>query len=252
PAFDPRLSDRAVEQLADLGVETRTNARVDDVDEHGVHIAGGGFVPAGTTIWAAGVRPVPLIDTVARAPGVLRDRTGRLEVQDDLSIPGHPEVFAIGDVACFMQDGKCLPGLAPVAQQEGRAVAKSIARTLRGEPRTRFHYVDKGIMATIGRSRAVAQIVGLRISGFIAWISWVFVHILTLVGFRNRVVVMFTWFWSYVTYKRGARLITGLTHPVYDAHHHAHHEPARVLTPAAAAMNANAPTPASSRTPAPA
>jgi NADH dehydrogenase len=245
PTFDPSLSARAVDQLAELGVTTLTNAMVVDVDEHGVHLTGGGHVPAGTIIWAAGVRPVPLIDTLAHAPGVERDRAGRIKVLSDLSIPGHPEAFAIGDVACFDQDGACLPGLAPVAQQEGRAVARSIVHTLRGEPRKRFRYVDRGVMATIGRSRAVAQIAGLRLSGFIAWATWVVVHVLTLIGFRNRVVVMFTWFWSYVTFKRGARVITGLAHPLFDAPR----DTARDITPAG--MTQTSPTPAS-RTPAPA
>jgi NADH dehydrogenase len=156
------------------------------------------------------VRRVPL----PQQRGGALDPAGRIKVLRDLTVPGHPEVFAIGDLACFeAQDGTCLPGLAAVAQQQGRAVAKSIARTLRGQERSEFHYVDKGIMATIGRSRAVAQVVGLRLTGFIAWLAWLIVHVLLLIGFRNRVVVVFTWFWSYVTFKRGARLITGLEHP---------------------------------------
>jgi NADH dehydrogenase len=210
PTFDPRLSTRAVEQLSELGVVTRTKSMVVGVDEHGVDLKGGGHIPAGTVIWAAGVRPVPLTQKLA----VELDRAGRIKVLRDLTVPGHTEVVAIGDLACFeAQDGTCLPGLAAVAQQQGRAVAKSIARTLRGQERSEFHYVDKGIMATIGRSRAVAQVVGLRLTGFIAWLAWLIVHVLLLIGFRNRVVVVFTWFWSYVTFKRGARLITGLEHP---------------------------------------
>jgi NADH dehydrogenase len=243
PTFDPRLSERAAAQLAELDVDARTNARVTRVDEHGVTLASGDHIRAATVIWAAGVRPVALVDTIH----VERDRAGRIKVRDDLSIPGHPEAFAIGDVASFEQDGKCLPGLAPVAQQEGRAVARSIVATVGGRERRRFHYFDKGVMATIGRSRAVAQIARLRLSGLIAWLAWVVVHVLTLIGFRNRVVVMFTWIWSYVTFKRGARLITGLEHPLFDGPHEARH-----LTPAGTNANGPTPSPASTRSPAPA
>jgi NADH dehydrogenase len=205
PTFDPRLSTRAVEQLSELGVETHLNSMVVGVDEHGVDVRGGAHFAAATVVWAAGVKPVPL----AQSLDVEHDRAGRIKVLRDLTVPGHPEVFAIGDVASFDQDGTSLPGLAAVAQQQGRAVATSIRRTVRGQERREFHYVDKGIMATVGRSRAVAQILGLRLTGFIAWVAWLFVHVLLLVGFRNRAVVVFTWFWSYLTFKRGARLITG-------------------------------------------
>lgn len=213
PTFDPGLAIRAVEQLGELGVQVITGASVVSTDEHGVALAGGGRIVAANVIWAAGVRPVPLVDTL----GVERDGAGRVKVLPDLSIPGHPEAFAIGDLACVVQGERCLPGLAPVAQQEGRAVARGIVRTLRGEPRRAFHYLDKGVLATIGRARAVADIRGVRISGFIAWLTWVVVHIATLIGFRNRVIVMFTWIWSYLTYKQGARVITGVPHPIPHA-----------------------------------
>lgn len=212
PTFDPRLSTKAVEELAELGVVSHTNSKVVDVDAHGVTLDGGTHIPAATVIWAAGVRPVPLVAKVDAE----HDRAGRLKVLRDLSLPDHPEVFAIGDIACAEQkDGSCLPGLAAVAQQQGRYVAKTIRRTLRGRERRPFHYLDKGIMATIGRSRAVAQIAGLRMTGYIAWLAWLVVHVLLLIGFRNRVVVVFTWIWSYLTYKRGARLITGIEHPLF-------------------------------------
>jgi NADH dehydrogenase len=140
------------------------------------------------------------------------DRAGRVMVNRDLSLPGHPEVFVIGDLA-FLKDerGNPLPGVAPVALQEGRAVAKTIACDLKGRPRENFHYVDKGSLATIGRAAAVAQFRKLHISGYFAWLAWLFVHVFFLIGFRNRLIVLIQWAWSYLTYERGARLITGDT-----------------------------------------
>jgi NADH dehydrogenase len=157
-------------------------------------------------LWGAGVQTTSITKTL----GVAIDRAGRVLVQTDLSVPGHPEAFVIGDAAAFLhQDGKPLPGVSPVAMQQGRAVAESIVRTLDGKPRAKFVYYDKGSMATIGRSRAVALVKGLKLSGFVAWLAWLFVHLIFLIGFRNRFVVLFSWMWSYFTYKRGARLITG-------------------------------------------
>jgi NADH dehydrogenase len=204
--FDAGLSKRAEEHLAELGVRVHLGERVVDVDSHGVSLDDGSHISAGTVIWAAGVRPVPLVERL----GVELDRGKRIKVESDLSIPSHPEAFAIGDIASVEQDGDLLPGLAPVAQQEGRAVARSIVRAVRGRSRRAFHYFDKGTLATIGRRRAVVQIGGLRLSGLVAWLVWVVVHITTLMGFRNRIVVMINWIWSYLTWKRGARLITGL------------------------------------------
>jgi NADH dehydrogenase len=203
-AFAEDLSRHAVEQLEELGVEVRTGAMVTAIDDDGVHL-GAERIETSTVVWAAGVSVSPL----ARALGTPLDRQGRAVVGEDLTIPGHPEVFAIGDMAHFEQDGKPVPGLSPVAMQQARAVARSIKATLAGEPRRPFRYVDKGTMATIGRSRAVAEAKGIHLHGFIAWLAWLFVHIWYLIGFRNRVIVMFEWLWSYVTYKRGARLITG-------------------------------------------
>ena len=209
PTFAEDLSERALIQLRELGVKVFTGRRVVNMDDQGVELEGGEHVKASTVIWAAGVRPVPLAEKL----GAPRDRAGRVIVESDTSIPGHPEVFVIGDMAAFYDDGVPLPGLSPVAMQEGRAAARSIVRTLQGKPREKFHYVDKGAMATIGRSRAVAQVKNLHVSGFLAWLAWLFVHVWYLIGFRNRFIVMFTWAWSYITNKRGARLITGLHHP---------------------------------------
>ena len=157
-------------------------------------------------IWAAGVAASPL----GKKLGVPVDRAGRVHVQPDLSLPGHPEVFVIGDLASLNDEsGKMLPGVAPVAIQEGKFVARTINRDLSRKPRRKFHYFDKGSLATIGRAAAVADFGRLHISGFFAWLSWLFVHIFFLIGFRNRLIVMIQWAWSYFTYQRAARLITG-------------------------------------------
>ena len=167
---------------------------------------------ASTVIWAAGVRPSPL----AAGLGVERDRTGRVLVKEDLSIPGHPEVFAIGDMALVLdQDGKPVPGVSPAAMQ----MARKIARIIRDEldpgaghaARPPFKYWDKGTMATIGRSAAVAKIGKLEFTGFLAWIAWLFVHLIFLIGFRNKLAVLLQWTYSYLAYKRGARIVTGLS-----------------------------------------
>ena len=162
-------------------------------------------IAAKTIVWAAGNAASPL----GASLGVPFDRQGRVIVREDCSIPGHPEVFVIGDMAHFeMSEGRPLPGLSPVAMQQGRHVAKCIAALMRGEATARFVYLDKGIMATIGRNAAVAEVGSVRISGFVAWLAWLFVHILFLVGFRNRFAVLFNWAHAYLTYGRGARLIT--------------------------------------------
>jgi NADH dehydrogenase len=159
-------------------------------------------------LWAAGVAASPL----ARSLGVPLDRAGRVHVERDLSLPGHPEVFVIGDLAILEQDGTPVTGLAAVAVQEGPHAARNILHSIRDEPREPFHYRDKGILATIGRKAAVAAFGRVKISGFTAWLAWLFVHIFLLIGFRNRFLVMFGWAWTYVTYDRGARLITGNPH----------------------------------------
>jgi NADH:ubiquinone reductase (H+-translocating) len=206
PAMPTDLSERAKEQLADLGVELRLGVRVTGIDEHGVDTGGERLVSA-TVVWAAGVEATPLTRTL----GVPLDKGGRVLVGRDLALPGHPEAFAIGDMARFEQDGAPLPGISPVAMQQARFFAETIAREEDHRPRREFRYHDKGSMATIGRSRAVAQAGKIHLSGFLAWLAWLTVHIWYLIGFRSRLVVLITWAWSYLTYRRGARLITSRT-----------------------------------------
>jgi len=231
PTYPEDLSRSAEEQLRGLGVEVRTSAMVTLVEPGAVDI-GETRLPATVVLWAAGVAASPL----GKKLGAPVDRAGRVPVQADLSLPGHPEVFVIGDLAAAKDEqGKMLPGVAPVAIQEGKFVAKLIreeverlggnrnpegaaplSRSVRQgggfDSRPAFHYWDKGSLATIGRAAAVAQFGKIHISGFIAWLSWLFVHILFLIGFRNRLLVFIQWAWSYVTYERGARLITGSTY----------------------------------------
>jgi len=172
----------------------------------GMVMAGTQTIRAGTVLWAAGVEPSPL----ARSLGVPLDDVGCVLVNPDLSIPGHPEVFVVGDLAAFVdKTGKLLPGLAAVAVQEGRHAARNILRMCNGQPSEPFHYANLGTMATIGRAAAVVNFNWVMLSGFVAWVIWIFVHILLLIGFRNRFVVLFDWAWSYVSFQRSARLITG-------------------------------------------
>ena len=204
-AYPEDLSADAQRQLEKLGVDVLTSAMVTGVEPQAVRM-GDKMLSATVTLWAAGVAASPL----GRALGTLVDRAGRVFVQPDLSIPGHPEVFVIGDLAAFRtEDGKVLPGVAPVAIQQGKAVARNIEHDLTGQRREAFHYLDKGSLATIGRAAAVAQFGKIHLSGFLAWLAWLFVHIFFLIGFRNRFVVMFQWAWSYFTFERGVRLITG-------------------------------------------
>jgi NADH dehydrogenase len=203
-AFDPKLSESARRQLEELGVEVRTDSRVTRIDGEGV-LVGDERIPSRTVLWAAGVAASPL----GRTLGVPVDRAGRVDVQPDLSIPGHPEIFVVGDLAHLEQDGSPIPGVAPAATQMGRHAAANILRLMDGEPTRPFRYRDKGSMATIGRGAAVAQLGRLKISGFVAWMMWLFVHVLFLIGFRNKLLVIIQWAWSYLSYDRGARLITG-------------------------------------------
>ncbi|HXY48471.1 MAG TPA: NAD(P)/FAD-dependent oxidoreductase [Terriglobales bacterium] len=207
PAYPEDLSRSAENQLRHLGVDVRTSTLVTAVEPGAVRF-GDTRIVAPVILWAAGVSASPL----GKALGAPIDRAGRVLVRPDLSLPGHPEVFVIGDLAALQdQHGHMLPGLAPVAIQEGKFVAHLIRRELQGKPRQDFHYWDKGTLATIGRAAAVAQFGRIHISGFIAWLSWLFIHIYFLIGFRNRLLVFFQWAWSYVTYERAARLITGDT-----------------------------------------
>jgi len=211
PAFAPELAEKTVLQLAELGVHVRTGTMVDAIGPRGVRLQTGETLLADTVVWAAGVACSPLIRGLGGA--VEMDRQGRAMVAKDCSLPGFPNTFVIGDAACFLgPDGKPLPGVSPTAMQMGRFVAGIIKQEVRSaavSDRPEFVYTDKGSMATIGRSRAVAEAKGIKLSGLLAWLAWLLVHIWYLIGFRNRFVVFFDWAWSYFTYRRGARLITG-------------------------------------------
>jgi NADH:quinone reductase (non-electrogenic) len=206
PAYPEDLSQSAERQLRQLGVEVMVNALVTSIEPGYVKV-GETVYPSTVTLWAAGVAASPL----GKALGVPTDKAGRVIVQQDLSVQGHPEVFVIGDLANFtdQKTGEPLPGLAPVAMQQGRHVGKNIALDVKGKAREPFHYVDKGTMATIGRGAAIADLGRLHFSGFTAWLLWLFVHLMFLVGFRNRLLVLIEWGWAYFTYQRSARLITG-------------------------------------------
>jgi NADH dehydrogenase len=205
PAFPQKLASRAMRDLEGLGVQVWAESMVTAIDAEGVQI-GKERVEAATALWAAGVRASELGERL----GVPLDRQGRVVVRADLSLEGRPEVFAIGDLACARDEkGEPYPGLAPVALQEGAFAARAILRDLAGEPRGEFRYFDKGQAATIGRSKAVVALRGLRFSGFLAWLVWLAVHIYYLVGFKNRLFVVLQWAWSYLTFRRGARLIVG-------------------------------------------
>jgi NADH dehydrogenase len=179
---------------------------VTEIDAHGVTLASGERIEAATILWAAGVQASPL----GRELGVEVDRAGRVPVLADLSLAGHPEVFVAGDLAALNgKDGKQLPGVAQVAMQQGRTAARNIVRRLQGEPGETFRYKDLGNMATIGRNHAVADIRGIKLHGFLAWLAWIFIHLINLIGFRNRILVMTQWVWGYLTFHRRVRLITG-------------------------------------------
>jgi NADH dehydrogenase len=211
--FPPSLQEKARASLARMGVIVETGVMVTDIDADGVTIKRGDQterIPAVTVLWTAGVKASSLAGTLAKAVGLETDRGGRLVVEPDLTLPGHPEIFVIGDMANFShQGGKPLPGVAPVAMQQGRYAADAIKRRLAGrDSRGPFHYHDKGSLATIGHSAAVAELGRIRLSGFLAWLTWLFVHILYLVQFQNRVLVMIQWIFNFITRGRYARLIT--------------------------------------------
>jgi NADH:ubiquinone reductase (H+-translocating) len=202
-AYSDDLSEAARQQLERLGVSVWTGVQVTGIDGDGVCI-GPERVHARTVLWAAGVAGSPLAGTL----GVPLDRDGRVLVDPELTIPGRDDIYVIGDLAHIEQDGALVPGVAPAAMQQGDLAARNILATLNGRPRQAFHYIDKGMLATIGRGAAVARIGRFKTSGFLAWLLWLFVHILFLIGFRNRLVVMIQWAWLYLTFDRGARLIT--------------------------------------------
>jgi NADH dehydrogenase len=212
PAFREDLSRSALKQLQSMGIEVRTGTMVKEVTNHGVTV-NGEFIPCRTVIWAAGNAAAP----IGKSLSAETDRAGRVIVNEDLTVPGHPEVFAIGDMACFKhQTGEPLPALSPVAMQMGRHAAKNILSRLQGQQLAAFHYFDKGTMATIGRNKAVADLKFVRFGGYLAWLSWLFVHLIFLIGLRNRLLVFFQWTWAYLTYGRGARLIYGTFKPQVD------------------------------------
>jgi NADH:ubiquinone reductase (H+-translocating) len=209
PTYPPDLSEKARRQLVKLGVEVRTSALVTDIGPDHVML-GAERIDAENVFWAAGVAASAL---GAKLGGPV-DRAGRVLVETDCSVPGHPEVFVVGDLASMTgDDGRTVPGVAQGAIQSGKHAARQIARTLRTEPREPFRYFDKGDLATIGRAAAVARLGRVKLSGFLAWLIWVGIHILYLIGFRNRLLVMMQWAWAYVTYHRGIRLITGDSKP---------------------------------------
>ena len=203
-AFPEDLSAKALEQLKELGVEVHTGIHATNLTEAGLQV-GDEYIPCRVKIWAAG----NVASFVGKTTGAEIDRAGRVIVNNDLTIPGHPEVQVIGDLANFSHDGgKPLPGVSPVAMQQGRHAARNILAMMEGESPEPFHYWDKGSMATIGRNRAVADVHWFHFSGLLAWLAWLFVHIIFLVGFRNRLAVLIQWAWAYVTFNKGARLIT--------------------------------------------
>ncbi len=221
PPYPPELSAKAQEQLEALGVEVRTGALVTQVDATGVTLkarhegdrAGDEErIEAHTVLWAAGVAASPL----GAKLGAPTDRAGRVKVEKDLSLPGHPEVFVVGDLASLEHGGQPVPGVAPAAIQMGEHTAENLLRALRGEASRPFEYRDKGTMATLGRKSAVAQLGNTKLSGWLAWMAWLLIHVFFLIGFRNRFVVLFEWAWAYVTYQRSARVILREESPAHD------------------------------------
>lgn len=211
PMFSEKLSSRATRDLEQLGVQVWTNSRVTLIDSNGVEVSGD-RIHAATVLWAAGVQAPEL----GKASGFHCDRQGRIEVKSDLSIDGQANIFVAGDQCHFADGDKTLPGVAPVAVQQGIHVAKVIRADLDQKARPDFHYFDKGQMATIGRSRAILQAGKFRLAGFPAWMAWLLVHIYFLTGFRNRLFVVMGWAWSYLAFRRGARIITGKRWQMYD------------------------------------
>jgi NADH dehydrogenase len=204
-AFAPELAERAREDLSALGVDIRTETLADCIDSHGVTLKGGERIESRTVVWAAGVGGQSLVKTL----GVKLEKMGRVPIKKNLTVAEleGESIFVIGDAATLEQDGETLPGVAQVAMQMGRLVAENIVHAIAGEALKDFRYHDKGSMATIGRSRAIAQIGKIQVTGFVAWCAWLFVHVMALVGFRNRIAVLFEWAYAYLTYQRSARII---------------------------------------------
>lgn len=211
--FAKDLSESAKSQLEDLGVEVRLNSFVTDIAPGKIKV-GEQWINCDVVLWATGVAASP----IGKLLGAETDKAGRVFVEPDLSVPGHKNIFVIGDMASIKQeDGEPVPGVSPAAMQMGTATAKNILGELKGHERKKFRYVDKGTMATIGRSKAIAHLAGLKFKGFIAWMMWLGLHVFFLIGFRNRFAVMFEWFWAYLTRERSARLITGDADDLRDA-----------------------------------
>jgi NADH dehydrogenase len=213
PAYPEDLSAKAQLQLEHLGVDVRVGTKVIGVDEEGV-TTDKGSIASRTVLWGAGVQGSPLAETL----GVPLDRAGRVKVEKDLTIPGAPDIFVVGDLAFIEQNGKPVPGVAPAAMQSGKYAAKAILARLAHKPTQPFHYLDKGSLATIGRASAIAQIGKLHLSGFVAWAAWCLIHIFFLIGFRNRVLVMLEWVSLYLFHDRGSRLITGPVEDLLEKH----------------------------------
>ncbi|HVS32350.1 MAG TPA: NAD(P)/FAD-dependent oxidoreductase [Thermoanaerobaculia bacterium] len=212
PVYPPDLSEKARKQLIALGVDVRTGTAVSAMNDHEVRI-GDQRIATRTILWGAGVQASPL----AKELGAPLDRAGRVLVEPDLTVPGHREIFVLGDLAAAKQrDGSFVPGVAPAAIQAGQHTARNIERAAGGQPLRPFRYDDKGSLATIGRAAAVADFGRIHLSGFIAWFAWLAIHIFFLIGFRNRFLVITQWAWAYLTYQRGARLITGQVKPLLD------------------------------------
>ena len=213
PMFAEKLATRAAEDLRRLGVTVRTSAKVTGIDASGVTVGEDDHISAATVLWGAGVQAEPL----AASLGVPLDRAGRVQVRPDLSVAEYPEIMVAGDIGALAgKNGRQLPGVAPVAQQQGKLASRNILARIAGEAPAEFRYKDRGNMATIGRNHAIAEIGPVKLTGFVAWAAWLFVHIQNLVGFRNRLIVMTQWLWSYLTYQRGARLITKTAHTDID------------------------------------
>jgi NADH dehydrogenase len=211
--FTPELSESAKKQLEDLGVQVQLNSFVTDIQPGRVK-AGDEWIECDVALWATGVAASPL----GKALDSGTDKAGRVFVEPDLSLPGHPNIFVIGDMASITQEnGHPVPGVSPAAMQMGTFTAKNIRADLAGKPRQEFRYVDKGSMATIGRNKAIADLRGWRFSGLIAWLMWLVLHVFFLIGFRNRVYVILEWAWAYFTRERSARLITGDADDLHDA-----------------------------------
>jgi NADH dehydrogenase len=221
PTFSPELSAKAATALKNLGVTVRENTLVSDIKSDVVSIKHGDRLeqlPCRTVIWAAGVKASPLGQVIASSTGAKMDRAGRVEVEPDLTVAGHPELFVIGDLANYShQTGQPLPGVAPVAIQQGRYVAQVISARIENHPVAPFRYCDRGSMAIIGRASAVAEMGRFQVSGYLAWLAWLFVHLANLIEFENKILVLIQWGWYYFSRNRAARLITGKNPPQDDS-----------------------------------